>query len=141
MTPFLLVGMHHSMQARFLLTLEWIGALGGSVFAACSDLNNPTTNNIELTIFISMGFAIVPLFVTATSTIPGTAMLLITLGAAAYLIGIAFYILGERKPIYHVIWHLFVALAAALHWFATYWYVVPLELKTTIPIIMPPIEA
>lgn len=36
-------------------------------------------------------------------------------------LGIGFYILGEYRPIYHVIWHVCVTIAATLHWFAIYW--------------------
>lgn len=52
---------------------------------------------------------------------PGVNLLLI--GGAVYLIGVVFFILAEYKPIYHAIWHLFVVLAATLHWFAIYLFV------------------
>jgi hypothetical protein len=45
-----------------------------------------------------------------------------------YAVGIAFYLLGEYKPIYHVIWHVFVVAAATLHWFAVYFFVVQTDL-------------
>jgi predicted membrane channel-forming protein YqfA (hemolysin III family) len=31
--------------------------------------------------------------------------------------------IGEWKPIFHTIWHLFVVLGASLHWFDIYFYV------------------
>ena len=45
------------------------------------------------------------------------------------MVGIAFFILGEYKPIYHVVWHLFVVLAASLHWFCVYFFIVSVDLS------------
>lgn len=50
------------------------------------------------------------------------------MGGVFYVIGISFFILGEVKPIYHVIWHLFVVVAATIHWFDIYLFVVGSEL-------------
>ncbi len=44
------------------------------------------------------------------------------------MVGITFFILGEIKPIYHVVWHLFVVVAAALHWFCVYFFIVSVDL-------------
>ena len=57
--------------------------------------------------------------------------MLMILGNACYVIGIAFFILGEYKPIYHVIWHLFVVLAAALHWFDVYFFIVSVDITAS----------
>ena len=57
------------------------------------------------------------------------AFALLALGGASYLLGIPFFILGERKPIYHVVWHLFVVMGAALHWFDVYFFVVGIEIN------------
>jgi hypothetical protein len=38
----------------FELCLQRLVALGGAVFSACSDLNSPVTNTIELVLFLSM---------------------------------------------------------------------------------------
>jgi hypothetical protein len=43
-------------------------------------------------------------------------------------LGIIFFILGEYKPIYHTIWHVFVIIAAAVHWFDVYFYIVQVDL-------------
>jgi hypothetical protein len=49
------------------------------------------------------------------------------LGGIAYLAGIPFYALGEVKPVYHVIWHLFVLTGAILHWLDIYFNIVGLD--------------
>lgn len=123
-TPFLLIGLHQSLAARILLTGQWVAAITGSIFAACADLNNPITTVIELTFFLCMGFGLIFVWSTITTTLAGPAFNLLALGGAAYVIGIIFFVLGQYKPIYHVVWHLFVVLAAAIHWFDVYFYIV-----------------
>lgn len=70
-----------------------------------------------------MGFGLVLVWPVITVTLSTIAMRLLLLGGAAYLVGIIFFVLGEYKPIYHTIWHLFVVLGASLHWFDIYFYI------------------
>ena len=35
---------------------------------------------------------------------------------------------GVTTPIYHVVFHMFVLIAATVHWFMIYYYVIPLDL-------------
>jgi predicted membrane channel-forming protein YqfA (hemolysin III family) len=95
---------------------------------ASSDLNALSTTVVELSIFLVMGagaFLVWDLLVAELST---SALTLLILGGACYLVGIVFFILGEYKPIYHVVWHLFVILAAALHWFCVYFFIVSVDI-------------
>lgn len=124
-TPFLLITLNHSTAARILLVGEWMAAALGSTFAACSDLNSKTTNNVELSFFLLMGWGVVLVWNEMREVLDPNAFFLLFLGGATYIVGIAFFILGERRPIYHCVWHLFVVLAASLHWFAIFFYVVP----------------
>ena len=43
--------------------------------------------------------------------------------------GIIFFVMGEFKPLYHVVWHMVVLLAATLVWLAVYFYVMPMDLE------------
>jgi predicted membrane channel-forming protein YqfA (hemolysin III family) len=106
-----------------LLAGQWIAALLGSIFATCSDLNAPSTTLIELVIFVCMGFGLVLVWPIIAATLSSIAIRLLLLGGAAYVVGIIFFVLGEYKPIYHTIWHLFVVLGASLHWFDIYFYI------------------
>ena len=126
-TPYLLIGLHSSVAARILLTGQWIAAISGSIFAACADLNNPITTIIELTFFLCMGFGLIFVWPIITTELSGPAFDLLWMGGAAYVIGVIFFVLGEKKPIYHVVWHLFVVLGAALHWFDVYFYIVKMN--------------
>lgn len=73
-------------------------------------------------------FLVWPVFSTEVSA---SAVFLCLLGGAFYIVGIIFFILGEYKPIYHTIWHLFVVAAAAIHWFAIYFFIVQTSLENT----------
>lgn len=44
-------------------------------------------------------------------------------GGIAYSVGIVFYLLGKKRPILHVIWHLAVMIGGGLHYFALWRYV------------------
>lgn len=44
--------------------------------------------------------------------------------------GITFFVLGEIKPIFHTVWHVFVMVGSLLHWLCVYIYVAPM----TIPV-------
>lgn len=98
-------------------------------FLACSDLNLPSTTRTELIIFVCMGLGCVLVWPTLISELSKECLSLLLLGGLCYLFGIIFFILGEQKPIYHTIWHVFVVIAAAIHWFDVYFFVlqVPLE--------------
>ncbi len=95
---------------------------------ACSDLNAPTTTMIELSLFISMGGGMVFVWHLLVMELCSTAIALTLLGTAFYVVGIVFYLLGEYKPIYHVIWHVFVIAAATVHWFAVYFFIIQTDL-------------
>jgi len=124
-TPFLLIGLHNSTSARVLLTAEWIGAAFGSVFATCSDLNAPMSTVIELVMFLTMGLGCCFVY-NELFSLPEKALYMLALGGGTYIGGIVFFVLGEVKPIFHVVWHMFVVLAATIHWFAIYFYILHL---------------
>lgn len=132
-TPFLLIGLHHHTSARVLLAAEWLGALFGSIFATCSDLNNPSTTIVELIFFLTMGFGFLLVLPVMLEELSQQCLLLALIGGLCYIVGIVFFILGEYKPIYHVIWHIFVIVAATIHWFDVYFYVVQVDLYPNSP--------
>jgi hypothetical protein len=75
-----------------------------------------------------MSFGSVLVWDLMLSEFTAQAVTLLAVGCLCYFVGIAFFLLGEYKPIYHVIWHLFVIAAAALHWFAIYFFIVSVDL-------------
>jgi len=107
-----------------LIVAQWLFALLGSIFAACSDLNAPATTRIELTFFLVMGCSVIIILPEITATFEYPALLLLGLGGLLYLSGVIFFVLGNYKPIYHTIWHVFVVAAAAIHWFDVYFFII-----------------
>ncbi|GAB0488910.1 hypothetical protein MMPV_000123 [Pyropia vietnamensis] len=57
-------------------------------------------------------------------SMPPGCLRLIFWGGVAYSAGVPFYIRGRKSPAYHVAWHMWVMLAAGLHFGAVYLYVV-----------------
>ena len=75
-----------------------------------------------------MGFGLLLVWPIITTALSAVALRLLLLGGAAYVVGIFFFVMGEYKPIYHTIWHLFVVLGASLHWFDIYFYIASTQL-------------
>ena len=96
----------------------------GILFSTQADFNSETTTVVELVVFLLMGFSALFVWSTMTTTLSPYALNLLLAGGAAYVVGIIFFIKGEKKPIYHSVWHLFVILGAALHWFDVYLFIV-----------------
>jgi hypothetical protein len=97
---------------------------------ACSDLNAPSTTMVELSVFVGMGAGFLLVWDLLLAELSSAALTLLILGNVCYVVGIAFFILGEYKPIYHVVWHLFVVIAAALHWFCVYFFIVSVDITS-----------
>jgi channel protein (hemolysin III family) len=127
-TPFMLIGLHHSFSAKILLIIEWSIAGVGSIFATCTDLNSPKTNTVECVLFLMMGFAVLIIWEEMRAYLPSECLTLLMCGGCTYALGVSFYVLGEFKPIFHVIWHCNVLVAATLIWFSVYFYVMPIDL-------------
>jgi hemolysin III len=67
-------------------------------------------------------FAIKPIL----QTLPGGAIVWLVSGGLAYTGGTIFYA-WKRLPFNHAIWHLFVLTGSICHFFAVFFYVVPLK--------------
>ena len=133
-TPIMLVGMHNSHKARLLLIAEWTMATVSSCFAVYGDINHPGNQRLKLASFLVMGTAVLLIIPDLITFLPQDALWLLIAGGACYLIGIVFFIMAYKVPIYHAIWHLWVLVAAALHWFCIYLYLmnIPINLSQNI---------
>merc|ERR1712178_200300 len=116
-TPIMLVGLHNSYKARIMLIGEWACAFVSSAFAVYCDINHPTNQILKLMSFLFMGIACLLIMPELRSMLSPDALWLLIAGGICYITGVIFFVKANRNPIYHVIWHLFVLLAAALHWF------------------------
>ena len=128
-TPLLMIGLHSSPRAFYLLLFEWICAACCSCFAIYADLMDDFNCNVKLASMLAMGAACLLIWVDIVENLDRDFVIMLVIGGAGYVCGIPFFILAAKKPIYHTIWHLFVIFAAAVHWFGTYHYIIGIDIK------------
>ena len=111
-TPFALVSLK-GPEGFTLLAAVWALALLGIVQECWLARGMRLTS---LAIYLIMGwlalFALEPLF----AALSWKGMALMLAGGLVYTFGVLFYLLDERKPHFHGIWHLFVLAGSAAHY-------------------------
>jgi hemolysin III len=119
-TPFTLVSLRGNWGWP-LFGLIWGLALLGILFQA-----TPLRKRgwVRVALYIAMGWVIMIAAQPLRSTISSNGLLLLFFGGAAYTGGVWFYA-HRTLPYAHTIWHLFVLLGSALHFFAILLYVTP----------------
>ena len=76
--------------------------------------------------YVAMGWlAVLAIKPMIESIAPGGLVLLLA-GGLCYTLGCAFYI-WRNLPYHHAIWHVFVMAGSALHFFAVFFYVIPIQ--------------
>lgn len=119
-TPFLLVNLR-GPWGWSLFAIVWLVAILGIVFQGFMLKQSRVVNAIP---YVVMGWlAVVAIKPLIEAVAPG-GLLLLLFGGVAYTIGSLFYI-WKRLPFNHAIWHGFVLLGSALHFFAILFYVIP----------------
>ena len=101
-------------QGTLIVIVQWAMVLFGVFYKSLSTKSIPA---ISLTIYLIMGWTVVfflPLFLSNASPL---FMLLIAAGGVLYTIGAAIYAKKGFKY-HHLVWHLFIDLAAASHFVA-----------------------
>lgn len=110
-TPFALVAQQQG-SSPWLLVLVWLLALAG-VFAK---LTLPLRCNGRSTaVYVGFGVLAAAMVQPALQSLTDTGRGLFAAGAIAYLVGVAFFLLGERLRFSHLIWHLCVIGGSACH--------------------------
>lgn len=112
-TPYMVVSLGDEVGYR-MLGIVWVLALAGLLL----DLLNP--NRIELLqigIYLFMGWICVFEYSALRASIPGQGMLWLTVGGAAYTVGVVFYVLDNLQFLKHAhgIWHIFVLAGSISH--------------------------
>jgi hemolysin III len=105
-------------QGTLIVIVQWAMVLFGVFYKSLSTKSIPA---ISLTIYLIMGWTVVfflPLFLSNASPL---FMLLIAAGGVLYTIGAAIYAKKGFKY-HHLVWHLFIDLAAASHFVAIVFY-------------------
>lgn len=106
-------------QGWLIFILQWVMVIFGIFYKSLSRRSIPA---ISLTIYLVMGWTIVfffPLFIRHASW---QFISLIALGGVFYTVGAVFYAKKAFRH-HHLVWHLFINLAAAAHYIAIVFYI------------------
>ena len=118
-TPFVLVSLH-GPWGWTLFGVVWGLALIGILQEIWL---KKKTRLASLLIYIVMGWIVVIAIVPLAQTLSWTGVAWIASGGIAYTVGTIFYLYDHRFAHWHGIWHIFVMLGSALHYFAILTYV------------------
>lgn len=111
--PWLTVGSISCYMLRELRWIIWLLAVIGIVY---QQVFHERYKKLELSLYLVMALGPALIIVISNHQIP--AMNELKLGGILYLIGVLFFKLDGKIPFAHAIWHIFVALAASVHYVA-----------------------
>ncbi|MDD2850616.1 MAG: hemolysin III family protein [Desulfuromonadaceae bacterium] len=122
-TPFALVTLKGPWGWTLFGTVWGLGTVGAvmKIF---------TTHRLKIVgpiLYIALGWIVVIALTPLSAALPTGGMVLLFSGGIAYTAGVIFY-LWDRLPFNHAIWHLFVLTGSACHYWAIFYYVIPLHL-------------
>jgi hemolysin III len=116
-TPFTL-GVLRGAWGWTLLGLIWSLAVLGIVLKALAGIRYPA---VSTAVYVAMGWLIVIAARPIWLRVPAAGVAWLVLGGLAYTTGVAFFA-AKRLPFGHFVWHLFVLVGTACHFFAVMWY-------------------
>ncbi|KOB71703.1 Monocyte to macrophage differentiation factor 2 [Operophtera brumata] len=122
--PWLTVGTLSCWMLRELRWAIWLLAVLGITY---QQIFHERYKMVELLLYLVMGLGPAAIIVTSNHQFP--AMYDLKLGGMLYLAGVFFFKSDGRIPFAHAIWHVFVALAASVHYLAILRHLFP-ELKS-----------
>ncbi|NTV09818.1 MAG: hemolysin III family protein [Zoogloea sp.] len=119
-TPFMLVNLR-GVWGWSLFAVIWTLALIGIVARL---LLKGRLHGLVVALYVAMGWAVVVAVKPMLQHVATGGLVLLAAGGIAYTAGVPFY-KWRRLPYNHAIWHGFVLLGSALHFFAVLFYVIP----------------
>ncbi|MGB5856706.1 MAG: hemolysin III family protein [Oceanisphaera sp.] len=117
-TP-LLLGVLNGAWGWSLFGVVWSLALMGvllKIFAQHLPMVFSTT------LYLLMGWVIVVAFKPLLATMPIEGIYWLVAGGLSYTFGVVFFVLDDRLPFGHFIWHLWVLAGTSCHYFTVYLY-------------------
>jgi len=118
-TPFTLVTLR-GPWGWSLFGVVW----GLALLGVALELLAPHRKVIAVALYLVMGWTVVIAFRPLLAGLATNGVRLLVAGGVAYTLGVAFYA-WRRLPYHHALWHGFVLLGSAAHFFAVLFYVVP----------------
>lgn len=119
-TPFMLISLRGPVGWSFL-ALIWTLAVAGIVLRMWL---RGRLHGLIVGIYLAMGWAAVAIIVPLLDALAAGGLILLAAGGLAYTLGVPFYKWRSLRY-HHAIWHGFVLLGSALHFFAVLFYVIP----------------
>lgn len=120
-SPYLLVTRlydDHFAISMGTMVIIWSLALLGIVIDLAADKTNVIIQRLSLLLYVIMGWFVVFISPWLFPLLSSKAVTLLELGGIVYTAGVYFFIKGNDKPSYHVVWHVFVHAASLLHFFS-----------------------
>jgi len=120
-TPFTLVSLRGPWGWSLFVTV-WGLAVAGAVFKSFM------THRLQILapiFYIVMGWLAVIAYRPLLAALSPAGMAWLVAGGVVYTLGVVFYA-WDRIPYNHAIWHMFVLVGSACHFFAVLWYVLPM---------------
>ena len=113
-TPFTL-GVLRGPWGWTLLGAVWTFAAVGVALKASNKASHPI---LSTSLYLLMGWLIVVAAEPLIAGLSSPALLLLIAGGLSYTVGVIFYALDSRLPFGHLVWHAFVMIGTACHYFA-----------------------
>jgi hemolysin III len=117
-TPFTL-GVLRGAWGWTLLGLVWSLAVAGVMLKALNRLTHPI---LTTSLYLLMGWLILMAADPLSARVPASGLLWLVAGGLAYTAGVLFFAFDSRLRYGHFIWHLFVMVGTACHYFAVLGY-------------------
>jgi len=118
--PFLFINLKHSGGLIFAIIMG-IFALAGIIFKLFFTGRFET---LSTALYVFMAWLFIFFYGPAVEHIQTGGLVLIALGGFFYMSGLVFY-KWHKLPFSHSIWHIFVLMGSILHYFAVFFYAVP----------------
>ena len=117
-TPFTL-GVLAGAWGWTLFGLVWSLAVAGVVLKAVARTSHPI---LSTGLYLLMGWLVVLAVDPLLARVPTAGLYWLIAGGLAYTVGVAFFATDSRLRYGHFVWHLFVMIGTACHYFAVFWY-------------------
>jgi len=104
-----------------LFGIVWGLAVAGVAFKSVFGTRHEL---LSVAVYLGMGWLAVVAIGPIMQLVPGPGQLFLVLGGLAYTAGVGFYLRDHKLVLGHAIWHLFVLIGSALHFFAILFWVV-----------------
>jgi hemolysin III len=119
-TPFALVNLR-GPWGWTIFAVIWTLAIGGVLMQTRLTRRAKWVNAL---LYVLMGWLVIVAIKPLAAAVETGGLVLLVAGGLAYTLGTAFYV-WKRLKFHHAIWHGFVLLGSALHFFAVLFYVIP----------------